>query len=580
MKNDEKNGARRTLSLRTRLILSYLLISLTAVTIVGALSVNNIYKFSARETERTSVSNLTAAGNSLLDGIGSLREEAIRPIIEKASLRAISALFSGETPEYADSVQLQMHLSSTKGVNSIYSLILVNDRNVIISDRQPGTFSWAQLSAFPWFAAWYAGSSDYHWGSPYKLDGFNVVPYVHKIWDGGRLIGVSVLNVYEWTFFDACHPYGDVVVLDADGVVVSAGEKSALGRDFFTAYGIAPAAMDGSGGIRFRSGSVQKMAVYYAVPNEPFRMVEFVTFGAARAAMENMLVSTLGVVAVCFLLCVALSLWASSRITKPIKKIRATIDSLELESLSSGMRAHSSDEIGLLIDSVNNMTLRLNASKDEILRISEERRAAEFRAIQLQINPHFLYNTLSSICWLIDEQQSERAKSVTNSLSTLFRLSVNHGRETLRIQEELNHVRCYLDIQKVRHEGEFTYQIDVDPDILDYYIIKILLQPLAENALEHGIRENGVKDGLIRIRGFRSGQDIVLEVIDNGSTPQAGIDRMNAVLAHPDENAGAGIGMLNVHNRIRYYYQHEYGLVYEKQGALTIARIRIPVREE
>jgi len=141
-------------------------------------------------------------------------------------------------------------------------------------------------------------------------------------------------------------------------------------------------------------------------------------------------------------------------------------------------------------------------------------------------------------------------------------------------------VRCYLDIQMLRHKDEFTYQIDVDPDILNCYTIKIILQPLVENSLYHGIRENGIKKGLIRVVGKRKGDNIELLVIDNGNTPQEVIDRMNMVLQNPASKEDDGIGMLNVHNRIRYFYQNGYGLRYEKKDDLTIARIELPVVEE
>ncbi|MEN6595106.1 MAG: histidine kinase [Clostridiaceae bacterium] len=578
--NRRSNNARPTTSLRTRLLITYLIISLFAVLIIGSLSVNNIYQFSRREVERTSIGNLKAAGNTLIASIGELRLEGIRPVIEQASLRAITSYMNNGFAEYEDMLELKLHLNTTMKYSNIHSLFLINSDNTIISNRSSKSFSWELLSSFPWFDDWYSSPENYRWGSTYQLDGFNVIPYLRKIISNGKMIGLSVLNVYEWSLYETCRIYGNIVVLDRDNTVLSSVNKQTLGQNFFTAYGISPSSKDDAGSYIFSSGDEQFLAVYYAIPNSPFRMAEILSFDATQSVMKDMLSSTLVIVGICTVFCIALSVWMSSLITKPIKKIRATIDALDLGSLYSGMHAHSNDEIGLLIDSINNMTQRLNNSKLEILHISEERRLAEFRAIQLQINPHFLYNTLSSICWLTDQGQTESVKFVTNALSTLFRISVNHGDQMLRVQDEISHARCYLDIQTVRHAGEFTYQIDVDPDILDYFIIKILLQPLAENALYHGIRENSVKNGFLRIRGFRSGDDLVLEVIDNGDTPQTRIDHMNEILDNPDEVNDAGIGMLNVHNRIRYYYQKSYGLRYRKEGIYTIARIQIPIQEE
>lgn len=576
-------GKKHSYKLRTKLIASFLGVSLLGIIFVGAVSVNNIYRFSRREVERNSVANLKSALDNTMDYLLELRAESIRPETGmpkgsyQSNIGVRELLQSGET-SYENWFEFLMQLNTSKAKTGVDSLFYMNEERVFsLTDDTEMSFDY--MMGKSWFSQWYRSDKTYAWGAAYVFRENSVVPYVRKIFSHGEVIGISLLNIKESFIRDYWKSYGNMILLNEENYVLSARYESMLGVEFSEIYDVDLSELPSGSSLTIKYHNNTYHGVFYRENVYGMGMVELLPQSEAGTVVTDMLQSTLGVLAAVVILCGVLAIFLSSKITRPLQNVTEIVDSLKLDAAAVELPIISNDEIGILMESINNMTRRLEESRKEILEISDARRLAEYRAIQLQINPHFLYNTLSSINWFAEQNQPENVKKVAESLSQLFRISVNHGREMLHIIEEIQHVRCYLDIQMLRHKDEFTYQIDVDPEILSYYTIKIILQPLVENSLYHGIRENGISKGIIRIAGQRKGDNIELLVIDNGNTPQEEIDRMNAVLQNPDSREDDGIGMLNVHNRICYFYQSSYGLRYEKNGEYTVARIELPVIE-
>ena len=580
---NNKQEKRKTFRLRSKLILAFFGVALLAVVVVGAVSVNNIYRFSKREVERNSIANLKSAMDNTQDFLLGLRADVVRLESRYSSINEINAglaelLETGQT-SYENQFQLELQLNTIRAKVGVNSVFIMNEERVL-SYVKDSEMSFDYMMRNTWFSNWYWGNEKYAWGPAYAFQGTQVIPYVRKIFYEGELIGVSVLNITESTVRSYWSDYGNIVLLGRGDCVLSARDSKSLGMSFEESYEVDLTDVSSGSSFTVRHNGTAYHGVLYREPIYGMAMVELLPQSTTQTVVVDMLTSTLGILLVVMVVCAVLAVVLSSQITKPLQNVTELVDSLKLGTPAVEMPVTSNDEIGMLMESINNMTRRLEASREEILEISDARRLAEYRAIQLQINPHFLYNTLSSINWFAEQNQPENVKKVADSLSMLFRISVNHGREMLHIIEEIQHVRCYLDIQKLRHRDEFTYQIDVDPEILSFYTIKIILQPLVENSLYHGIRENGISSGFIRVVGRRKGETVELLVIDNGNTSQAEIDRMNAVLQNPKSREDEGVGMLNVHNRIRYFYQNGYGLKYEKKDDLTIARVELPVVEE
>ena len=205
---------------------------------------------------------------------------------------------------------------------------------------------------------------------------------------------------------------------------------------------------------------------------------------------------------------------------------------------------------------------QVNELMDDVVREQEERRRSELDALQSQINPHFLYNTLDSIVWMIEGERNTDAVFMVTQLASLFRVSLSKGRTVISIRDEFVHARNYMNIQKVRYKDAFEVSWDIQDEILDYCTVKLILQPILENAIYYGVDALG-DEGEIVVSGRKEGDDILLSVRDNGlGMPQEKVDQILSDEEHEERTRrhGSGVGLINVHKRIMLRFGPQYGL--------------------
>ena len=274
------------------------------------------------------------------------------------------------------------------------------------------------------------------------------------------------------------------------------------------------------------------------------------------------------------------SRFISRSITQPIQQLCDSMERVQEGDFSvSDIVVESQNEIGSLTKSFNVMTHRIQDLMEQNIREQEAKRKSELKALQSQINPHFLYNTLDSIIWMAEGKKNEEVVLMTASLARLLRQSISNEDEVVSIGQEVEYARGYLTIQKMRYKDKMEFQIEVDSSILHIPLIKLVLQPVIENAIYHGLKYKESK-GLLLVKGFMKNDNAVLQVIDNG----VGMDE--ETLAHIYERhkvnyQSNGVGVYNVQKRLQLYYGNEYGITYEsKKGEGTTATITIPGRQE
>ena len=267
-------------------------------------------------------------------------------------------------------------------------------------------------------------------------------------------------------------------------------------------------------------------------------------------------------------------------ITLPIQKLRDSMKKVQEGDFSvSDVVVDSRNEIGSLTKSFDVMTHRIQELMEQNVHEQEQKRKSELKALQSQINPHFLYNTLDSIIWMAEGKKNEEVVLMTASLARLLRQSISNEDEVVPIANEVEYARGYLTIQKMRYKDKLEFQIDVDPSILHIPLIKLVLQPIIENAIYHGLKYKESK-GLLIIKGFPKDGNAVLQVIDDG----VGMDE--ETLAHIYDRHKVnyhsnGVGVYNVQKRLKLYYGEDYGIAYESTpGKGTTATITIPGRQE
>ena len=269
--------------------------------------------------------------------------------------------------------------------------------------------------------------------------------------------------------------------------------------------------------------------------------------------------------------------YISSRITNPIKELEKSVGVLESGNLDAEVYAGGSYEIQHLGRSIGEMARRIRVLMDDIVKEHESKRKSEFDTLQSQINPHFLYNTLDIIVWMIENEQKQEAVKVVTALARFFRISLSKGRSIIPMKDELEHVRNYLMIQQMRFKNKFTYRIEAQPETLELASLKLMLQPLVENAIYHGM-EFMDGDGEILVETILEDNNLKVVIRDNGLGMT---DKQAASLLqeenHVSSGRGSGIGIKNVNERVRLYFGDQYGLSIQSVPDVgTTVRILLP----
>ncbi|HET6452222.1 MAG TPA: sensor histidine kinase [Spirochaetia bacterium] len=266
----------------------------------------------------------------------------------------------------------------------------------------------------------------------------------------------------------------------------------------------------------------------------------------------------------------------SSRISEPIESLRRSMQAVESGNFEIDITVNARNEVYQLARDCDIAVKKVRDLIEQNRREQELKRGLELRALQAQINPHFLYNTLDSIIWMIELGEADRAIDMTSSLARFFRIGISRGEETISVRTEIEYVQTYLEIQKQRYKDKLTYEIAFSPELYDHQILKLLIQPLVENAIYHGIK-NLEGPGSIRITGEREGDSMVIRIRDNGVGMEA--DQLAALRGGLIEPGPAnGVGVRNVLERIHVYFGLDYGLGFESSpGAGTVATLRIPL---
>lgn len=284
-------------------------------------------------------------------------------------------------------------------------------------------------------------------------------------------------------------------------------------------------------------------------------MVGVVSLDTLKILERQLLEAVLLTGGLLFCMVVLLGFLFTRRLSAPMAELERGME--EIEKLAEiSVRKNSFYEVEVLTGNYNRMIRRIRELMGEISAKEETLHQAELNALVSQINPHFLYNTLDTIVWMAEFGDSAKVIALTKSLAAFFRLSLNGGRELVTVEDELDHVRQYLYIQKERYGDKLLYEITAPEELLDYVIPKLLLQPIVENSIYHGIKPSDTP-GRIRISLHESGDTLIFTVTDNG----VGFDPT----AVPDEKAAwpGGIGLRNVEERIKLYYGPAFGISIE-----------------
>lgn len=399
-------------------------------------------------------------------------------------------------------------------------------------------------------------------------DGYISAPHVVNLFEGYYPWAVTIISALgeEWVALDiSCTNVSSYIngigigqrgycfLMDADGNIVYHPQQQLIYSDLKNEETSLIAGLtDGShveGGVIYTVQTLQ---------NGPWKVVgvsyvDELISNSVNEVVRILLPAVVLILAAMFIISAILS----HLLSKPIHALAGAMKEFERDADHFSYKGTNGvQEVRMLSESFGHMVLQIkqlmeNARNEEI-----NLRKTELRALQAQINPHFLYNTLDSISWMCEQGKNGEAVRMVNALATLFRISISRGHELITIRSELQHAESYLKIQSYRYKNQFVYSFDVDEECLDYLCNKITLQPIIENAIYHGI--NGLVDeGSILITVRSDGDDILFTVEDNGMGMDAG--QINAIMSK-ERSDHTGIGIKNVNDRLRIYFGSRYGI--------------------
>jgi two-component system sensor histidine kinase YesM len=371
-------------------------------------------------------------------------------------------------------------------------------------------------------------------------------------------------------------------LLDGSGSLVAASDEAMLSRIGLTGGSGAPSFGESNTARQMRWNGRQYVTMNAPVSGTDWKMITLIPYDSFSAGIRQITLMIFSIAAMTMLAAYFLSKLVADTLTKRIYRL---CDHMRLNQ--AGVLTHIepdgySDEVGTLYQDYNALISRLQQLLKENDEIGQELVSMEYEALQSQINPHFLYNTLDMINWLALSGRSEELTQVVRSLAKFYKLSLNGGNSIVTIGDELAHVDHYMQIQQIRHAGRIRYLTQVDPVISQYSMPRITLQPIVENAIYHGIMEKPEKSGTIRVTGAPDGQDVLITVEDDG----VGFGEEDTIAIREigqqdvsDLKQGSHYGLSNIDKRIKLRYGGGYGLeVRSVRGEGTRVTVRLPRR--
>ncbi|MGM0904104.1 MAG: sensor histidine kinase [Bacillota bacterium] len=334
------------------------------------------------------------------------------------------------------------------------------------------------------------------------------------------------------------------------------------------------------GRLSFENANNETMiALYDTIGVNKWKLVSVIPQSEILNRVNYIKYVTLSIIAVMSVIAIFLSNFVGRVISNPFEKLAKQMKKVESNHPHLDFEMSGPEEMKILHNGFKELNIRIDGLMDQVRLEQEEKRQLEFAVMHAQINPHFLYNTLYSIKGLSDMGLNKDASKMVTALSSFFRIGISKGKEIISIKEEVEHIQHYLFIQEMRYGDDFSYEINVEKEILDYNIIKLSLQPLLENAIYHGVKQKRGQ-GKIQINGYEKDDIIHLEVLDNGNGIDA--DKLNDIkkeinAAYGEKKRFIGVGLQSVNERIKIHFGSQYGILIESElGIGTRITITIP----
>jgi two-component system, sensor histidine kinase YesM len=578
-------------SIQTKLIVAFLIASFIPLILLGIVTYSASSFIIRKNVTRSTMEIMDQVDNNINYYLEEM-EVVSADIINNSKLIEIIKNYKG-TNDYevlSTSKEVKKMLIDHIGArNNIKAISILTNDNVSFSS------TYNIISNFPMRQWWYSATLEKNGASlftsidpnTYGIDTFTtiskkdpvitLIKQINEIYTN-KPVAILTIDIYYSVIEETLrklHPNADgmAFLFDSYGNMLYASsednnnlvDKKALYSDIISL----------SNGADYKNINHQKyMRIYRTSSLSNWKLVEIIPYDELMAPANYIRSLTLILVSISLMLTFIIYFYIFNKVIKPIKQLSNLMNAVESGNLDVNISISGNDEIGKLSFNFNNMIAKLKEMKENIYSEQELKRQAEFSALQAQIHPHFLYNTLDSIKWMAIVQGNNNISSMITALVTLLKNSINKGGELITIQQELDNISNFIKIHSLRYYNSFDITYDIPDDVRKLGILKLLLQPLVENALFHGIESMEV-GGVIHISVVKEQDRLLCNVIDNGNGMSE--YEINEIFNNSKTKFN-GIGIKNVDERIKLNFGTRFGLVLESEKyKYTKATIILPI---
>ncbi len=572
------------INIRTMLMTVLMLVTLVVITVMGFL----LYQRFKITLDETTVSNTQATVETTVDRLNSDFSD-IRQVVNAANYNIIQ-----ENDISSQEFTNQMSLLYEVYSDQIQSLALYRtDGSLIASEPVAQEKDNTEVSEQSWFLGARKDIENIQISTPHIQNLFFDGSYRYQrvisfstavdINDGNQPgTGVLLVDFKYSAIQDVLDSINDssegiyYYLCNRDGEIIYHPRETEMNWGLFKEESTKCSASE-DGVYEESLGGGKAHVVIGSVSYTGWKLVGVIPWSVRNASINSFRSYIFATVLVLLMMLIQANRLISGKISEPIQQLDQSVKTYEAGG-KPNIYIGGSSEIRHLGLSVQRSYERIETLMDEIVEQQTKRRKSELAALQSQINPHFLYNTLESITWMVEAKKNDEAVMMISELGKLLRVSLSKGKTIIPISDEFQHSKSYMSIQKVRYKNRFAVEFLLEDEIKDYCIVKLVIQPLLENAIYYGV---GTMDedegGKIIIRGEKNGRDIYISVEDNGMGMRREV--LENILTNNERvpKHGSGVGVINVHSRIQLIYGKEYGLeVYSEPDEGTQVVIHIP----
>ena len=583
----------RNTTIRTKLLISYFLLILVPLVLMTVFTYKNV-------SENYEAQIIYSAGQSF-DQAHTFLSYKVKTVINASDAiyfnTEIAEILKRNKAEYdigqqnLDRINLEAFLNSFHNAEDVYRATLY----------VPGWFNYSDQDIYFSNIDSFSESGEYKrlmdsnekvlWLAPEliensnnSLDPVSVISMLRKIRDSeqiSNIIGIIRLNILEKDIKDIISKAnitrdGVVYIQNSEGVIISCSSEEELAKLRIAENTNNESADPAAEWSTIKIGKSDFFATSKALDGTDWTLFTVIPYSEILSQSNKVKNLMIVLMIIIIIISYTLSYFISKSSVKRIVSLMNKMKNVQDGNLDVKIESKSSDEIGKLTDNFNYMVKRMRALAEEQYQNGKEIKNLELKALQAQINPHFLYNTLETINWKAIDNDVPEISEITQALAKFYKLSLNKGKDIVSIEDEINHIKTYVKIQNLRFDNKIDLIVDIDSEIYKYRVLKLILQPIVENSIYHGILEkNNIHKGTITINAHLEDNDILLTVSDDGEGMTE--EKVKEILTEEITNENHGYGVRNINHRIKLIYGQQYGLTYHSaQGKGTTVEIRIP----